>query len=344
MTQARHCGDELDVRHLDAVLDRLGLGKTAAAELVAEGLMNLNWAVTTSGDERVFIKQVLDIGAGQARLQHTATAALAGRGLPVCAPLAADDGSTLIEHDGALFAVYPWVPGSHIRGTQMTAAQASVLGSVLGRMHQVLADVMPAAGPARAWPVADPARALEDIGVYRSQIGRQGVSSSFDEFASEQLDRREQLLERVQDQRPDAGQVWEPCGWGHGDFHDLNVLWSGGQLAAVLDFDRLGERPYAFEVVRSATLTFGHGDERGLDLGLVTAFTSSYRKQVPLAAASVVQAVQGLWWERVCDLWQLKRHYVASDSSCDHLFASASALLWWWNGNRADVERAFTTG
>ncbi len=340
MTQIRQGGEALAWQRLDSALNRLGLGKTSTAELVTEGLMNLSWAVTTSGNERVFIKQVLDVDADQARLQHRATAALSERGLPVCTPFAADDGSTLIEHDGALFAIYPWVNGSHIRGVQMTAAQAGALGSVLGRMHLILAEVMPAARQARTMPVADPAKAFRDIGVYRDQIGQRGVRSSFDEFAADQLNRRHWLLERVQDQRPEAEAAWEPCGWGHGDFHDLNVLWDGGELAAVLDFDRLGERPFAFELVRSATLTFGHGDERGLDLGLVTAFVCGYREEVPLGAAAIVQAVRGLWWERVCDLWQLKRHYVADDASCDHLFVSASALLWWWTGHRADVERA----
>jgi hypothetical protein len=46
----------------------------------------------------------------------------------------------------------------------------------------------------------------------------------------------------------------------------------------ILDVDRaqaarwMAPRPYAFELVRSATLTFCYGDERGLAADLVAAF------------------------------------------------------------------------
>jgi Ser/Thr protein kinase RdoA (MazF antagonist) len=52
---------------------------------------------------------------------------------------------------------------------------------------------------------------------------------------------------------PDADDWWEPAGWAHGDFHDLNVIWHAGAIAAVVDFDRLAARSYAFELVRSGT-------------------------------------------------------------------------------------------
>jgi hypothetical protein len=43
------------------------------------------------------------------------------------------------------------------------------------------------------------------------------------------------------------------------------------------------------------------------------------------------------------DLWQLKLHYDRSDTSCDHLFASASELLRWWTANRDAVAAAAFT-
>lgn len=329
---------------LDGVLARFGLGKTAAARLVAEGLMNRNWAVTASGGEQIFVKQVLDVDAVQAQLQHTATGALAARGLPVAAPLAAPDGRTLIDVDGGLFAVYPWISGSHIRGPGMSLAQARALGAALGRLHQVLAGVMPATATAMTMPVTDLAKAKHAIDTYSSLIGQRPVRGEFDEFTADQLRRRRGLLESAGHLQPDPGSSWEPSGWAHGDFHDLNVLWDEqGHLAAVLDFDRLAPRPYAFELVRSATLTFSHGDERGLDLERVSAFTAGYVGVVPLSAGQIRQAAERLWWERACDFWQLKHHYVKDDHSCDHLFVSASALLWWWTGHQADVERVFTS-
>ncbi|MGH3884984.1 MAG: phosphotransferase [Pseudonocardiaceae bacterium] len=53
----------------------------------------------------------------------------------------------------------------------------------------------------------------------------------------------------------------------HGDFHDLNLLWSSGhpsRVSAVLDWDGLRVGPLAAEVVRTASLVFGYDPAPGL--------------------------------------------------------------------------------
>jgi len=335
---ARDAGRE----RLGDVLGRFGLGPVLAAREVTEGLMNRNWAVQVGG-QQVFVKQVLDVDRAQAARQHEATRALAARGLPVAAPLAMQGGGTLLEMGGGLYTVYPWIGGEHVPGTAMTAARAAELGAVLARVHQGLAAVMVPADKAMRMPVTDPARALAAIDQYTAVITGKANPDEFDCYAAGQLEERRALVESVWHAMPGADAWWEPAGWAHGDFHDLNVLWDGGAVAAVVDFDRLAPRPYAFELVRSATLTFCHGDERGLATDLVAAFTAGYRAVMPLADEQVEFAAARLWWERACDFWQLKRHYIAGDASCDHLFRSASALLWWWTGHRDQVAAGLTS-
>jgi len=73
MRQAADEAEDPDAGDLDEVLAQFDLGKTAVARRGPDRLMNRNWAVTTSGEELVFVKQVLDVDADQARLQHAAT-------------------------------------------------------------------------------------------------------------------------------------------------------------------------------------------------------------------------------------------------------------------------------
>ncbi|HEY2579270.1 MAG TPA: phosphotransferase [Streptosporangiaceae bacterium] len=340
----RLSADAKDVVHqrLGEVLQRFGLGTVLAAREVAEGLMNRNWAVQVGSGQQVFVKQVLDVNRAQAARQHAATEAMAACGLPVAVPLAMPEGRTLLELDGGLYAVYPWISGAHVPGTRMSGAQAAELGETLARVHQGLAAVMDPAEKAMRMPVADPVRAKAAIDQYVVTIAGKAACDDFDDYAVAQLAERRALLEAVQHHMPDADAWWEPAGWTHGDFHDLNVLWHGSIVAAVVDFDRLAPRPYAFEMVRSATLTFCYGDDRGLAADLVTPFAVGYRAVMPLADEQIEFAIRRLWWERVCDFWQLKRHYVAGDDSCDHLFRSASALLWWWTGHREQVTQILT--
>lgn len=328
---------------LNRVALAFGLGAVTSADTIVEGLMNRNWRITTGGGGAFAVKQVIDVDAAAARRQHVATAALAAVGLPVPSPLRATTGDTLAELGGHVYAVVPWTAGHHRQGIDLSLDEAVTLGRLLGDLHTHLARVMPAASARMTVSVAEPATAKDKIDRYASLVAARTAPDAMDDYVADQLAARRALLERVTHLRPDDQVTVGPCGWTHGDFQHLNVLHRDGAVVAVLDWDRLGVRPRATEVVRSATLLFGFGDERGLDLARVAAFTAGYRQVMPIPDLQVAAAVHRLWWDRVCEFWQLRLRYEHDDTSCDHLFRSASALLWWWTSNREDVTAAFTT-
>jgi hypothetical protein len=78
----------------------------------------------------------------------------------------------------------------------------------------------------------DPRRARAAIDRYAAIIAGKAVRDDFDGYAVGQLAERRALLEAVWHEMPGADAWWEPAGWAHGDFHDLNVLWHGGTIAA----------------------------------------------------------------------------------------------------------------
>ncbi|MEV4416194.1 phosphotransferase [Catellatospora sp. NPDC049609] len=328
-----------DAQTLHGVAAHFQLGEIIEVREITEGVMNRNWQVTTDTG-RYAVKQVLDVSADKARRQHEVTAALAAAGLPVPAPVTGGEGDTVWEIPAGAFAVLPWVAGAHQPCLQWSLEQCRRVGDLLAELHGALAGLLPGAEPAPA-QVAEPAKAKAAIDRYLAIIGDLPVLEPFDALVRDRLQQRRDLLEQVAHLRPDETALVSPIGWVHGDFHDLNLLWGdGGQVAAVVDWDRLSQRPLAAEVVRSATLMFAHGDERGLDLDRVSAFVSGYTARRPLTPTELADAEHRLWWDRVCDLWQLKRHYDQGSSSCDHLFVSAAALLSWWTDHRADVAGA----
>lgn len=81
-----------------------------------------------------------------------------------------------------------------------------------------------------------------------------------------------------------------------------------------------------------------------LDLDQVSAFVTAYRKITGMPVEPLVDAADRLWWERVCDVRQLKLHYDQQNTSCDHLFRSASALIPWWSSHKAVVTAALSEG
>jgi Ser/Thr protein kinase RdoA (MazF antagonist) len=345
--------DLADHERITTALRGFGLSDPVEARPLDEGLMNRNWRVRTREGEWA-LKQILDIDADSARRQHRVTRVLAELGLPIAPPHRSPEGDSVVELAGdGMFAVLPWVEGVHRDGRALDLRECRYLGGLLARIHQALgseevAGVLGAPPESGVIAVSEAAKAKGKIDHYLGLIDTRAELDEFDHLVRRRLVQRQELLERLAYLRPDDTCPVTPMGWVHGDFHDLNLLWSSSQpswVSAVLDWDRLRCAPLAAEVVRTATLIFGYDlspESRALDLDRVAAFTAGYRELIPLPEAAMADAVHRLWWERVCDFWQLSWHYQKADPSCDHLFVTASALLAWWSEHRDTVSAAFT--
>ncbi|MFG5723911.1 phosphotransferase [Streptomyces murinus] len=303
---------------IDEVLDRRHL---------ADGLMNVNWRLDTRAG-RFALKRVTDVPLDRLRRNLAALPVLASYGVPVCAPLPTVHGDVIAEVRGGVYCLFPWSTGEHVRGTDLSQAQTSKLGTHLAGLHTALGRAADEAGTA-----VQKADRLGDA------VSARGGGDTFDRAAGTALEERKILLDKHAHLCPEGDVPAGPHGWTHGDFQYRNLLWADGELVAVLDWDRLGVRPYAEEVVRTAQVQFGV--DGVFDLERVSAFVAGYRSVIPLEPADLGDAARRLWWKRMTDFWQLEFHYDRGDHSCDELFLTDEALLHWWTERLDVVEQAF---
>ena len=328
---------------LEQLAAEFQLGKVHRVSYLAAGMMNRNWRLDCHSGT-VALKQVVDVPVRKLRRSLDVASALARQGLPVCAPRATASGDVLADVGGGTYCVVPWAAGIHREGATLRVREAEWLGRLLGEIHQALA--LPGTGlePLVETPrakVTAPARALAEADRYLSVIAGLPTRSDFDAATAALLEQRRKLLAEYADYRPRTEMPRGPVGWTHGDFQPLNLLWAGQQVVAVLDWDRLGVRPYAEEVVRTAQVQFG--TEAGeLDLPRVAAFVSGYRALVPVDEESLADAADRLWWKRMTDYWQLQWHYDKGDHGPDGLWLSGEHRLAWWTHEKGTVRGAFT--
>ncbi|GAA1439116.1 phosphotransferase [Nocardiopsis tropica] len=342
-------GAAVPVEDLRSITEAFDLGEVVEGpDYLPAGLMNRNWRLESKRG-CFALKQVRDTSAGDADRNLAAVSHLASDGVPVCAPVATVSGGFFVDAPGGRYCLTDWVDGHHILGNDLELDGVRRLGGVLGQIHQGLRTAAPKAGfpeaPAQMKAtVTDAGKAAAEAERFQEIIARSPVVSAFDRRVSELLDQRLILLDKYASSRPKDEVARGPFGWTHGDFQHLNVLWGDtGEVSGVLDWDRIRVRPFGEEVARSATLLFGtHGG--GLDLERVAAFVAGYRTEVEVRGEELADAVERLWWKRMCDYWHLEFHYDRDDHSCDHLFFSASDFLAWWCGHREDVVQAFTAG
>ncbi|MGW5232396.1 phosphotransferase [Streptomyces nodosus] len=337
---------EIQASVLAALISAFGLEEVRERFYLADGLMNANWKVDTPAG--VFaLKRVTDVALDQLVRNLGVLASLASDGIPVVAPVYTDAGALVAEVGGGVWCLFPWVTGSHLRGVDLSLSQAASLGQHLGLLHEGLdracgkglLTAVPETVPAE---VTTPERAVAKAERLSGAVGNKGASTAFDMAAMDALEQRPVLIGNHADRRPRDEVPAGRHGWTHGDVQYRNLLWSGGDLAAILDWDRVGIRPYAEEVVRTAQVQFGVGGV--FDLARVSEFVRGYRSVVPLEASALADGARRLWWKRMTDFWQLEFHYDRGDFSFDELFTADEALLHWWTERLDQVEDAFAAG
>ncbi|MDG4856702.1 phosphotransferase [Streptomyces sp. T-3] len=337
---------EIPASVLAALASAFGFGEVLERRYLADGLMNANWRLETAAGAFA-LKRVTDVPLDRLGRNLGVLAALADDGIPVSAPVATTAGPPVAEVGDGIWCLFPWVAGSHVRGIDLSSPQVNSLGAHLGRLHRSLGRVcdrglLPGVPDAVTADVTTPARAVEKSRRLSAAVTAQTPHSAFDTSAAAALDHRRALITKHADQRPQHAAPEGAHGWTHGDFQYRNLLWEGEELAAVLDWDRVGVRPYAEEVVRTAQVQFGV--DGVFDLDRVAAFVDGYRSVMPLEPSALVDGARRLWWKRMTDFWQLEFHYDRSDFSCDDLFTADEALLCWWTDRLDQVEDAFAAG
>lgn len=330
-------GEIEDRLRLAQVCDAFGLGGVQAMHHLPVGAMNRNWRVDTDTGSYA-VKELQDRNAGDVGARHRTMKLLIERGVPVPEPLEQAGGDPECVLDGARFTVSVWAPGQHLTGGAMSLDQAAAYGELLGGIHVALSGV-PHPGDAAPDHVRETAPALTALDMVLELVTRRPEPDEIDELALSDLTRRRELLTAAVPPVP-TGAEPGPRGWVHGDFHYNNVLWEQGRVSAVLDWDRIGVRCLASELIRACLLSFG-GDG-GIDLPRTAAFADGYRRRRPLTDEQLADAEHRAWWSWLTGIWPLDRRYQHGDTSCDHFYVRNAATFRWWTDNRSEVVTALT--
>ncbi|MEU9009321.1 phosphotransferase [Streptomyces sp. NPDC048479] len=312
-------------------------GEPLSCEPVTQGLLNRGYRLATTRGS-YFLKHHLDGDRESIARQHRATQRLEALGVPVAPPVEDAYGDTVAVIGGRCYALHPWIDGRHRDGTQLTAVQSTRLGSLLGLVHTCLEQVMAVdATERREYESADPEETFTLIDELLALARAARPRDAFDTLAERRLLERRALLELHADRRPPPASAG---GWVHGDFHPLNLLYRGGEPAAIVDWDRLGVQPRAEEAVRAAAIFFVQPAGE-LELTKVRAYARAYRRAAGADAAELAAAVHRVWWERLNDFWILRWRYQLHDRRADPQFPAASALAVWWTREYEAVCEAF---
>ena len=227
------------------------------------GSVNSNFRAVAA-DGRVFFARLYEEqGPEGARGELELLHALARAGSKVAEPLART--GELPLYAGKPFALFPWLEGEILCLARVSADACHRVGSALARVHRA-SDGLPRLGRGRFGPTDMLAR-----------LERVERETSRAELLAD-VRRARELYERFVPAR-DASL---PSGIVHGDLFRDNVLWQGGEILALLDFESAFHGPFVYDLcVTIAAWCY----RDAFDVAAARAMVEGYSAVRPLAAA-----------------------------------------------------------
>ncbi len=236
----------------------------ARVEALSSGSVNSNFRLTdTAGAAyfaRIYEEQAEDGALAELRLLRE----LARAGIPTTVPLSPQGSSQsgMPALGGKPFAMYPWVHGEILCQARVTPKHCQAVGETLARLHLATAHVTPLAGGRFR---------IQDLVDRLERIERESP-----EHRDAALHIRHRLRHHAARRDPSL-----PTGLIHGDLFRDNVLWSGQDIAAVIDFESAATGSFAFDVMVTL-LAWCFGDAFGAEL--ISALLLGYETIRPLEA------------------------------------------------------------
>jgi homoserine kinase type II len=213
-----------DARDLVAEYD---LGALVDLAGIAAGSVNSNFRLDV-GERRVFLRIYEEQGGPGAAREATMLERLARSGVPTPAPLHRRDGGLVSIVRAKPAVLFPWRAGTICCQAGVTREVAERVGTALAQVH-----------------VAGRAEPCE-----RGRFGFENLRARLDSVEHSGDARFLALVPglRASLTRTHASRDLSlPKGLIHSDLFRDNVLWDGGRIAALLDFESACEGPYAYD-------------------------------------------------------------------------------------------------
>ncbi len=285
----------------------------AGVQPIEDGTLNWNFHVATNAGDYVLRCHRDNLESERIEGEHALLAWVVERGIPAPVPVLARSGQTLIEGGGHRWSLARRLPGRHVPRGTFAAAQARALGEMHGKLQSLLASHPESqdAGMTLQWDIESSKRALAKLVEIASERGEE-------EWVVAALRRQRELLDGLE-VLTTADVVGLPRQLLHGDFHDQQVLVSGNEVSAVLDWEIWRTDPRAWELVRALSFSKILNSPRQED------YLAGYCQHIRLTEDEARLALR-LWFQsRIVGVWAWWACFVEGNERVRDFFPDMAA-------------------
>ena len=227
----------------------------ASAERLAGGAANEHWRAETRDGPRVLRRYHPRRATESLPWEHDLLRFLADRKWPVPAPIATEDGQTVVETGEGRWALFPFMRGAPPQNSELLLQRK---GSLLALLHADLAE----------WPPRGQRPTFGRVDDLDAAVAPEGFRS-FEGFlawyAGEDAERARALAETRQRSTADLearGYGDQPAAVIYYECFGANVLFVEDTVTALLDFDMAHEDARVADIARSLVIDCGSDNKK----------------------------------------------------------------------------------
>ena len=330
-------GETSELRDARTIFRPWELGEVISARAPELGAIHRTLLLTTTSG-RYVVRGYRHRERAPVDREHALITYARAQRLPVPAPIPLPDGATILAHEGAYYALFPFASGVQTPRETITVRGAATMGAFLARLHSALAGFPPDATRRRSLAVSTRESLAEAValdGVIRGH----GLRDAVDKRAFARLHSQRRWLER---QTPKTQVAADTALWAllalpqqliHGDYQDSNLFFADDStraISAVLDWDPAYFAPRVWEVIRALDLVFALEPTRAS--AFVAAYRTAYRQGRriapwrdvdPLPLAHLDLAAEVYSWTRAHGFWIYWEVYSLGNDRCRRFIGPA---------------------
>lgn len=297
-----------------AKINQLYGTNVSLSEKVTRGFLSDNYFLS-DGKNKFFLKKYRFDNSSRIAEIHASKKYFADGGIPVILPVSLLNGDTFFEHDGAYYALFPFVEGKHLERGNLTEASIISLGQMLGKIHLLGKESKLAIDD--HFKIESEENTLKKIENILTKISEISVQSDFDKVALENVKMKKELLLK-------NSITFESLGLNcdhliHGDYLDHNVFFDeNDNVKWVFDFEKTNYSPRTYELFRSMVYGLLSADVTEADLENARKYMDAYSSVYPISKEEIKRGLQLYFIKTIHTFWVESEHYLKENTRVDN--------------------------
>ncbi len=331
---------------LQKISEYYGL-KAVSAEKVTKGFMSENHVIfvgdqnsAQNDTQKFFLKKYRFDDKERIEEIHTVKSFFAKGGVPVILPITTKADKTFFEHDGAYYALFPFINEKQLERGSLTDAAVISLGKMLGHIHLLGAKAKLPVQARFNFKLESAEKTLKKIDPILSSINGKPLLDDFDKLALKNIELKKNL---IQNGGGVDGLILPSDHLIHGDYLYHNVFFDEhDNVSHVFDFEKTGYSPRTYELLRSMMYGLVTADG-SLDIRRMKMYVDAYRSVYPISNDELKKGLRLLRLKSARGFWVESEHYLKDNTRVDGFLKSDFDRVVYLSEHFEELEGALLT-